>query len=209
MHGPLLCGEPTVGKHDMNDNRSRLIEIAEAAVQRTGLKSLSFRTLADEVGIKSSSVHYHFPEKSDLARTLIEQYRDKLFVKLDAIAATDESLRSQLLAFIDVFGGMTSDNRVCLLCMMASEFASLNPDNQALLANVFSNLEQWLATLFDRKRSELTTELSSQQLAALVISGLEGALLIDRVMHSSARLDAQKQSLLKLVKQYSPQSAYA
>ncbi len=184
----------------MNDNRSRLLEIAEGSVQRTGLKALSFRTLADEVGIKSSSVHYHFPEKSDLARTLIEQYRDKLFVELNAIATSGGSLRTQFLAFVDVFGGIAHDNRVCLLCMMASEFAALKADNQVLLANVFTNLENWLANLFDSRRDELATELSSQQMARLVMSGLEGALLIDRVMHNSERLDTQKTALLQLMK---------
>lgn len=184
----------------MNDNRSRLLEIAEGSVQRTGLKALSFRTLADEVGIKSSSVHYHFPEKSDLARTLIEQYRDKLFAELNTIATSGGSLRTQFLAFVEMFGGIAHDNRVCLLCMMASEFAALNANNQALLANVFTNLENWLANLFDSRREELATELSPQQMARLVMSGLEGALLIDRVMHNTERLDTQKTALLQLMK---------
>jgi len=184
----------------MNDNRSRLIDIAEASAQRGGLKALSFRTLADEVGIKSSSVHYHFPEKADLARTLIEQYRDKLFVKLDAIALGNESLKSQFLAFIEIFRDLSSDNRVCLLCMMASEFAALNTANKALLANVFSNLENWLETLFDSKRDELAVDLPSGQLSRLALSGLEGALLVDRVMQNSERLDAQKQVFLHFMK---------
>ena len=182
-----------------NDNRGRLLQIAEESVQRTGLKSLSFRTLADEVGIKSSSVHYHFPEKSDLARTLIENYQDKLFVELNFIAASDAPLKSRFLAFVDVFSGAAEDNRICLLCMMASEFAALNGQNQALLASVFRNLENWLVQLFDSQSSQLNTELTSQQVARLAISGIEGALLVDRVMHSTERLEAQKASLLQLM----------
>lgn len=184
----------------MNDNRSRLIGVAEESVQRSGLKALSFRTLAEQVGIKSSSVHYHFPEKSDLARVLIEQYRDKLFMELDAIAASDRTTREQFTAFADVFSANADDNRVCLLCMMAAEYATLNPSNQALLANVFSNLEHWLTTLFDHKRPELNTDLPSSQLARLAISGLEGALLVDRVMQSTDRLQAQKQALLQFIR---------
>ncbi len=183
-----------------NDNRNRLLEIAEASVQRKGLKALSFRTLADEVGIKSSSVHYHFPEKSDLARTLIENYQDKLFVELNFIATRDAPLKSRFLAFVDVFAGVAEDNRICLLCMMASEITALNTENQALLASVFRNLENWLVQLFDGQSSELATELSSRQMARLAISGLEGALLVDRVMQNSDRLDAQKAALLQLMR---------
>ena len=41
---------------------------AVTTVQKAGLSHLSFRTLASDAGIKSSSVHYYFPEKTDLAQ---------------------------------------------------------------------------------------------------------------------------------------------
>jgi len=60
----------------MTDKRDHLQQLAQVHVQRGGLKGLSFRTLADEAGIKSSSVHYYFPEKADLAAALIERYAE-------------------------------------------------------------------------------------------------------------------------------------
>jgi TetR/AcrR family transcriptional repressor of nem operon len=134
----------------MNHNQTRLIDAAQDSVQRTGLKALSFRTLADEVGIKSSSVHYYFPEKSDLARTLIERYRDTLFAALRQITESNQSLRHQFLAFADIFDEVARINRICLCSMMAAEFELLNKQNQTLLLEVFADMEGWLERLFDR-----------------------------------------------------------
>jgi len=56
----------------MTDKRTEIETAATEAVQRSGLNNVSFRTLADSVGVKSSSVHYYFAEKSDLANAIIE-----------------------------------------------------------------------------------------------------------------------------------------
>ena len=62
------------GIEAMSDKKTQLESAATNSIQRTGLKDLSFRRLADEVGIKSASVHYYFPGKADLANSLIEKY---------------------------------------------------------------------------------------------------------------------------------------
>jgi len=62
----------------MTEKRENLQDLAQEHVRHYGLKGLSFRTLAEEAGIKSSSVHYYFPEKSDLATALIERYPEAI-----------------------------------------------------------------------------------------------------------------------------------
>jgi TetR/AcrR family transcriptional regulator, transcriptional repressor for nem operon len=55
----------------MANKRTELQTLAQAIVQRSGLRELSFRQLAEQTGVKSSSVHYYFPEKHDLTAVLI------------------------------------------------------------------------------------------------------------------------------------------
>ncbi len=59
------------------DTRETIMRAARAAVQAHGYNALSFRELAKEVGIKSASVHYHFPTKGDLAAALARRYADE------------------------------------------------------------------------------------------------------------------------------------
>ena len=45
----------------------RLMDLAEAHIRESGYAGFSFRNLAAEVGIKSASVHHHFPTKAKMA----------------------------------------------------------------------------------------------------------------------------------------------
>lgn len=181
------------------DNKKRLESVALDAVQRNGLKGLSFRTLAEEIGIKSSSVHYHFPEKSDLARTLIERYSEAFFAQLNEISARKWSLKRKISAFIAIFEQVAEENKLCLCGMMASEVDHLDYDSRQLLKAYFLRTEQWLVDLFDQYSDELNTSLSAKNLAKCLLSGLEGALLLDRAMEDKKRIKSQKELFLAFI----------
>ena len=98
----------------MNDNKQRLEIVAIEAVQHSGLGGLSFRTLAEEIGIKSSSVHYHFPEKADLAGALIERYSERFFSQLKEISSRKWGLKRKISAFIAIFEQVAEEEKICL-----------------------------------------------------------------------------------------------
>ncbi len=184
----------------MTDNRKKLEEAALNSVQRNGFNALSFRTLADDVGIKSSSVHYHFPEKSDLARTLIERYSETFFQSLYAINERKWGLRRKVRAFIDIFENVAAAKKLCLCGMMASEVEQLDDVNRELLNSYFINTENWLIQLFNDNRDDLNTELNSRILAKSLFASLQGALLLDRVVQDGNRLKAQKELFMSFIK---------
>lgn len=184
----------------MNKNRDRLERAALDLVQRGGFKVLSFRTLADEVGIKSSSVHYHFPEKTDLAKTLIERYSDEFFRLLDDIGSQRWSLPKKLRAFISIFEDVANNDKFCLCGMMAAEVEQLTPENKMLLNDYFNNIELWLCKLFDQYEEDLETTISHRVLARSLLSGVEGALLLDRVAGNTKYLKAQRDLLMSITR---------
>lgn len=172
--------------------RDRLELAAQDAVQQGGLGSLSFRTLAGDIGIKSSSVHYHFPEKADLARALIERYRRDFAASVVEVTAGSGTLREKLSGFIGIFDAVAKDDRMCLCGMMAAEVDQLNDANKALLGRYFKDTERTLTELFTAHRDELANALPPRTLARLLLAGLEGALLLDRATGGRERLRAQR-----------------
>ncbi|MFT5578547.1 MAG: TetR/AcrR family transcriptional repressor of nem operon, partial [Paraglaciecola psychrophila] len=62
--------------------KEELLKVAQLKVRSGGYNSFSFRELAAEVGIKSASVHYHFPTKSDLGAAVAHQYTDEFLKAL-------------------------------------------------------------------------------------------------------------------------------
>jgi len=180
----------------MSNNKEQLESAAQRAVQRSGMKGLSFRTLAQEIGIKSSSVHYYFPEKSDLARTLIERYSIAFFEQLAVISQRRAGLRRKLSDFVAIFEEVATDRKLCLCGMMAAEIEQLDDGNRQLLAKFFTDIEQWLVDLLDAHQDEWHSTLAAEQLAHSIMAGLEGALLLDRVEQSSHRLHAMRTLML-------------
>lgn len=183
----------------MSEKRLKLEEVATNAVQRSGLHNLSFRTLADEVGVKSSSVHYYFPEKSHLARALIEKYTVEFNDKLIAIDNKKLKPAKKLDAFIKIFEHVIKQDKFCLCGMMAAEVATLDDTNRQLLSDYFRQAENWLTTIFDETSENTTSSIKPRELARIVISGLEGAILLDRVDGERNHLRAQRKFLCNLM----------
>ena len=50
-----------------------ILEVAERHMRAGGFDAVSFRDIAAEVGIKSASVHYHFPQKADLGAAVVQR----------------------------------------------------------------------------------------------------------------------------------------
>ena len=52
------------------DSATQILDIAERRMRQTGYNAVSYRDIAAEMGIKSASLHYHFPKKADLGAAL-------------------------------------------------------------------------------------------------------------------------------------------
>jgi len=177
----------------MSEKREKLEIAATESVQRSGFGNLSFRTLADEVGIKSSSVHYYFPEKSHLAHAVIEKYSREFSLQLEAIGARKLSPIGKLDAFVKIFEDVLKDGRFCLCGMMAAEVDSLDSDSRQALVDYFQCMEDWLTLVIEEGSDGAALDLKPRTLARAFVSGLEGALLVDRLDGRRDRLRAQRE----------------
>jgi len=177
----------------MSEKRNQLEQAATDAVQRSGFNNLSFRNLADEVGIKSSSVHYYFPEKSDLATALIKKYSDDFAEQLKHIDDRKISPRNKLEAFIKIFDVVMNEQKFCLCGMMAAEVDSLDETSKQALVDYFQRIEDWLTSIIEQGKDQLSGHIRPRVMARMMVSGLEGAILIDRVKGRSDLLRSQRE----------------
>ena len=183
----------------MSNNRLKLETSAKEMVQKSGLNTLSFRTLANSVGIKSSSVHYYFPEKADLAQALIEDYSNEFENQLKTIKQRHSETGKRLDALVDIFEQVLKAEKFCLCGMMAAEVNNLSEANKMSLKHYFQTAEQWITGVLEQDEKQADFTLPPAQLAKTILSGLEGAILLDRVAGNSGRLKAQRELIRILV----------
>ena len=87
------------------DTRRELLDLAETLVRTRGYNGFSYRDLAEQIGIKTASIHYHFPTKGDLGEALIENEREVFARNLAQLDAAEKDPRRRLERFIRALPG--------------------------------------------------------------------------------------------------------
>lgn len=166
----------------MTDKRQQIEQVAMDAIRKGGLSSVSFRTLAEDVGVKSSSVHYHFRTKADLAEAVVRSYTDEFSGALAQIAKEEKSLRGRLDRLVTAFEGLVREDNFCLCGALAADAVTLDDNTRRALRTFFHVAEAWVTAVVDEARDELRTDLESADIARVLVAGLEGGGLIDRAV---------------------------
>ena len=148
-----------------------ILAAAEQRVRRAGYRGFSFRDLAGDVGVKSASVHYHFPNKGDLAARLVQRYRLRTLKALGSSQGCSARQAVERLAALFVEANETHD-LMCLCCLLGAESDALPRHVVAEVADYFAQLCGWLETAFGPDHKGLG--------AQTVVAALEGALVIAR-----------------------------
>jgi TetR/AcrR family transcriptional repressor of nem operon len=157
--------------------KEQLLQIAEDMVREGGYNNVSFRTLADAAGIKSASVHYHFPTKEDLGAALAERYTDNFLTKLGKPEAIVSAGKDPIESYIQMFrNALSVDKKMCLCGMLGAEFEGLPEKVRIATRAFFSKNIDWLTKAF--QASSKRTREEAQNAATSLVAQLEGALLI-------------------------------
>ncbi len=161
--------------------RDRILDAAEARARCGGYNAFSFRDLAADVGVKSASVHYHFPTKQDLAETLARRYAERARERLGdpAELTPDEAVQRVTALFRDA---LTREDRMCLCGLFGAERDILPPAVEAAVASFFRLILDYLRIAFAAGPTSESPEA--------VLARLEGALIVARSMRDNAIFEA-------------------
>ena len=177
---------------------SRVLDVAERLVQVRGFNGFSYADIAAELHITKASLHYHFATKADLGEALIVRYATRFFGALDAADGDDRTAPAKLSAYAKLYADVLSQQRMCLCGMLAAEYPTLPPPMQSAVLEFFDQNEAWLQAVLEQGRTERTLEFTgpSRNTARMIISGLEGAMLVTRPYGDAARFQVAADSLL-------------
>jgi len=110
---------------DTATTRNQLVAHAQRLIQQRGYNGFSYRDLAALVGIKTASIHYHFPQKEDLLLAAVQAYHDQwraVIGAVDPALPAPAKLRQYLALHRRTFAGT---DRVCLGGALAADLGSL------------------------------------------------------------------------------------
>lgn len=177
----------------------RVLDVAERLAQQRGFNGFSYADIAGEVGIKTASLHYHFPTKADLGRALVVRYTQAFGAALGGIKATDASAFAQLQQYVQIFRDVLGVDRMCLCGMLAAEYATLPEPMQEELRMFFDHNEDWLITTLERgiEDGSLRFMGTARDVALMLTGALEGSMLLARSYDDESRFGAAAERLLQ------------
>jgi len=184
--------EKTRGKHTRPANRrDQILDVAEELARRGGYHGFSFRDVAARVGIKSASIHHHFPTKSDLVCTLVRRYANG-FVggrgtpdAADALPRLVRAYRRELRA----------RDQMCLCGLLGAERDTLPEDVRKVVRQFYIRLRRWVEMAMGGEGNP-----GRRARAETLIAGLEGALIMARVIGNPKILDRVSGQLVSMAR---------
>jgi TetR/AcrR family transcriptional regulator, transcriptional repressor for nem operon len=172
-----------------SSSREAILAAARRTAQAHGYSGLNFRDLADEVGIKAASIHYHFPSKADLGAAVARRYWEDTAANLESmLAGTSDPVRC-LHQYPDIFRrSLESDNRMCLCSFMAAEHDDL-PEAVKKEVKTFVDVNvAWLSKVLSA--AALVSSQESERRARAIFAAIAGAQLIARSRSDISLYDA-------------------
>ena len=93
--------------------RERILDVAHDAVLHKGFAGTSIDEIIAEAGITKSGFFYHFKDKNDLAKALLQRYLDTEWILFDQLFKQAEELSEDplhgFLIFLKLFADVTAD----------------------------------------------------------------------------------------------------
>ena len=168
----------------MNETQQKLLDAAERRMRMGGYHAVSFRDLADDLAIKSASVHYHFRQKEDLGVALVERYSQRFFDGLQSLL--DNGTRP-LEAFAQAYRAAYQADKTGCLCGM------LGAETRGLPQRVADEVKRFLDRNIDWLVGALPEDIPDEarrQGAVQVLASLQGAMMLSVSLNDDWMLDA-------------------
>jgi TetR/AcrR family transcriptional regulator, transcriptional repressor for nem operon len=174
------------------DTRTTLLESAEQAARQRGFDAFSYADLARDVGIKTASIHYHFPRKADLASSMIERYARRFLESLTQIERDHAIAAARVRAYLRVYRDALADGtQLCLCVAFSAGRDSLADPVLDQLTQFHADSTTWLTGVFEAGRQDASIAGISDPVleARACLALVEGAQLGARAAKSVTPFD--------------------
>lgn len=185
----------------------RIVAAAERRMREGGFHGFSFRDIAADVGIRSASVHHHFPNKEALAAAVARAYTERHMAALGDPSDPVRAPRELLALYVEQFRqDLLKDRRMCLCGVLAGEASALSPAVAKEVRGFFARNLAWLEVVLARALPGARTDAVRAK-ARTLAAALEGALLVAHCLGDEAVFEAAAGELTALLASGEPPPA--
>ncbi len=167
-----------------SNTREKIIDKAFELMLQRGMNGFSYRDIAEPLGVKNAAIHYHFPNKSDLVKAMIQEYHDVLRKTTAEFMAYGGPALPQLeglfhFALTQCHGGRP----ICLVGAWSIDYDDLDEDIKDSNDRFMRDSVAWLTKVMKtgREQGEFRFEGDPASKAISILAMIQGARQMARV----------------------------
>ena len=193
-------------------SRDRILDAAQGLVMAQGFAGTSIDDILKKAGLTKGAFFHYFKGKADLAHALVERHAKADLAMFEEFAARAEAASTdpleQVILFLEYFEEYISDSADpspgCMYAVYTYESMQFEPAVRDFVADI---LRQW-TSIYVRKfqevldRYEPAIPVTARQLAEMIVSAVEGGLVLQRAFGDfrvTSRQSEQFRNYLKLL----------
>lgn len=152
--------------------KQTIVDIADNLVRDKGYNAFSFKDIANEMGIKTASIHYHFPTKSDLGLAVIEVHFQRFEAMKSALENQPPLLK--LEGFLSLYSDIRAANKVCLVGSLATDLNTVDGNIKQELKLFSQMVLEWVTKILEegKQQNEFQYTISSRAKALMIITNI-------------------------------------
>ena len=161
--------------------KQKILHLSDELVRERGFNAFSFYDLSKAIGIKTASIHYHFPTKTDLGIELLKYHTEK--TKELRGKFKNQSPEKKLNAFLSIYTKIKSEHKVCIVGSLATDLHSLDPKMAAEVKVLAAEILNWVTEILKEGKAQniFHFEIPARTKALMIIGSMLAALQLSRL----------------------------
>lgn len=167
-----------------SDTREKIIDKAFQLMLQRGPNGFSYRDISEPLGVKNAAIHYHFPNKMDLIKALIDENHQVLRRSTSEFMAYGGPARPQLEGlFAFTMNQCQCGRPICMVGALAVDYDELSDEIKSANNHFMQDSVNWLTKVMEtgREQQEFRFEGDAMSKAVSILAMIQGARQLARV----------------------------
>lgn len=168
----------------VNSTREQIIDKAFQLMLQRGMNGFSYRDIAKPLGVKNAAIHYHFPNKTDLIKALIDENHQLLRRSTSEFMAYGGNARTQLEGlFAFTMNQCNCGRPICMVGALAIDYDELSDELKDANNRFMKDSVNWLTRVMEvgRKQEEFHFGGDAMSKAVSILAMIQGARQLARI----------------------------
>jgi len=168
----------------ISSTREQIIDKAFQLMLQRGMNGFSYRDISKPLGVKNAAIHYHFPNKMDLIKALIDENHQILRRSTSEFMAYGGKAREQLEGlFAFTLNQCNCGRPICMVGALAIDYDDLSDELKSANKRFMKDSVSWLTKVMEvgREQGEFHFSGEAASKAVSILAMIQGARQLARV----------------------------